>query len=112
MPRPSRAGLRVAGRSVDRLPSRDCARGGDDGASPRRHELEQLVDVIAERLDQLGFLEVGHTLDALTELAARVGEAAATVDESPLAELFERGADLVGRVTHLLGGGRARVRRR
>src|SRR5512132_4531147 len=101
MPRPPRVGPRVPGRSSEsqstvllgrrrklrllrrrsaKPPSpRDSACPGDDGAGPRRHEVEQLVDVLTQRLDEVGFLDVGGALDALTKFSALVREAAVAV---------------------------------
>src|SRR5439155_8479273 len=106
-----RGKLRLLRRGSAKPPSpRDSACPGDDGAGPGRHELEQLVDVLAQLLDHVGLLQVGGALDVFPVLTTVAGERAITIDQAAVSERAERAGDLVRRVAHLVGGGRSRVR--
>src|SRR5215213_10009354 len=48
---------------------------GPDGGPPRLEDPEQLVEVLAERLDRRGTRGVGRLLDRLPRRPTRVGEA-------------------------------------
>ena len=66
-----------------------------DGLPPRRQDLDDLVEVAAQRCDDGRELGVGDRLDVLTEVPAVVAEGVA-VEQAAAAEPFQRAVELLG----------------
>src|SRR6266508_1780982 len=92
-----------------RFPAPRSLASGYHCSGPRGEELEQLVDVVAEGLDECALLTVGGELDLVAERAPAVGECVGPVDPIVAAQAVEGGVDLVRGPAHPVGGGRARV---